>query len=126
MRKIKNIVLSLLLVTVIAIGLSATVFAATGGAEYMECKYSGVERVADEFSIPYLRAYATYTGYGLYYPFQAYVWLNGNNQGALESRGNISWSTSGASVVYEPHYPEQPYSWGHGYDFIENYQGLID
>lgn len=118
MRKIKNIAFSLLMVTVIVIGLSSAIFAATDAAEYMTCTDSGVERVAEEFDIPYLRAYASYMGYGLEYKFRAYVWLNVNNTGAQWAYGYPSWSSSGASVVHRPSYPDDTYTWDHGYEDV--------
>ena len=123
MRKIKNIVLSLLLVTVIAIGLSATVFAATDAAIYMNCDEAYVRRYAPEFGIPYLQAYASYSGYGLDYAFRAYVWLNANNSGAQWGYGYPSWSSSGASVIYEPCYPEYTYTWDHGTEDVPDFDG---
>ena len=123
MHKLKKIAVSVLLLTVIAIGIGASVCASASGAEYMNCVSAYCVRVADDFGMPYLHAYAYYTGYGLEYAFRTYVWLNVDNQGAVWDYGYPSWSSSCASVIYEPHYPEQTYTWDHGYEDVPGFTG---
>ena len=123
MRKLKNIVISVLLIAVIAVGVSAAFFALESGAVYMNCDSAYCVRVTEHDRIPYLHAYASYSGYGLDYAFRTYVWLNVDNQGAIWDYGYPSWSGSCASVIYEPHYPNQSYIWDHGYEDVPGFTG---
>ena len=119
MRKLKNIILSLLLIAVIAVGGSAVFCALETGAVHMELNDAYCVRVSDR--IPYLHAFARYSGYGLDYAFRTYVWLNVDSQGAVWDYGYPSWSSSCASVIYEPHYPDQSYVWDHGYEDVPDF-----
>ena len=122
MRKVKNVVISLLLVTVIAIGLSSAIFAAPPRYGYVYCTNAYGERVIDR--IPYYHVFASYEGYGLTRQFRAKVTLKVNggsdNGGSdLSAVGYYSWSSSSASLIYEPSYPDDSYDWNH-YPEYEN------
>ncbi len=108
MHKLKNIVISVLLIAVIAVGLSAAV-CAQNRSGYIQCTDSyGVFVPA---KMPYIEVYAEYTGFFMTTSFQTNVALNYNNVEFLEAAGNISQTFSTAQIVRQPAYATDYFSW---------------
>ena len=116
MSKIKNIIISLLLVIVISIGFSASICASTTRG-FIQCTDAYCNFIPD--SIPYIELFASYSGYNLNSPFRTWVSLNYDNTGSIYSYGAISWVSSSASYIKKPAYGSDPYTWDHGAEFMD-------
>ena len=120
MRKFKNITLSILLIAVIAVGLSASFCAAVERSGYVYFDRGDIYRVSDnDFEIPYLYASATYKGHGLYYQFRTKMTVTFNGVTRPTAYGSPSWSSSTASEIISPCMPDDTYSWTHGYEDVK-------
>ena len=117
MRKLKNIVISVLLIAVIAVGVSA-VFCAQNRSGYIQCTNSyGVFVPA---KMPYIDVYAEYTGYFMTTSFQTHVALNYNNVELLEDDGDVSYSFSWAQIIKQPAYATDYFTWTQKCEMFDN------
>jgi hypothetical protein len=114
MHKFRKISVCVLLVIVIVSGAMSLTFAYqsdrgvwfhSGDVEFVPAK------------IPYLEAYATYQGTGLYHRFRAIVGVNVNSSGYEYGYGDYTWNTSYAYVIHRPCYGTDSYTWTHYYEY---------
>lgn len=110
MRKLKNIVISVLLIAVIAVGVSA-VFCAQNRSGYVQCAEANATFTPAK--IPYLTVYARYIGANMTTQFRTVVALNYNNEGWQYEEGNWSFSESEALIIQRPAYNTDSYNWSH-------------
>ncbi len=116
MRKLKNIVISVLLIAVIAVGVSAAFFAQTENY-YITCLESHGTFVPA--NLPYVEVYAKYAAVNIPVAFRTVVGLNYNNTGAQFAYGLWSRSQSEATIIYSPAYYGEPFDWSHFAEILE-------
>lgn len=116
MRKLKNIVISVLLIAVIAVGVSAAFFAQTENI-YITCVES--HGIFVPANLPYVEVYAKYAAVNIPTAFRTVVGLNYNNSGPQLSRGMWSRVVSEATIIYSPAYYGEPFDWSHFAEILE-------
>ena len=116
MRKLKNIAISVLLIAVIAVGVSAAFFAQTENF-YITCVESHGRFVAA--NIPYVEVYAKYAAVNIPIGFRTVVGLNYNNTGAQFAYGLWSRSQSEATIIYSPAYNGDPFDYSHFAEIVD-------
>ena len=110
MRKLKNIVISVLLIAVIAVGLSAAICAQNRSGNIQCAEAHGVFVPA---KMPYVEVYARYVGVNMTSEFQTVVGLNYNNQGWQYAYGPLDYDESAATIIQQPAYNGDTFSWTH-------------
>ena len=116
MRKIKNIAISVLLIAVIAVGVSAAFFAQTENI-YITCVES--HGIFVPANIPYVEVYAKYAAVNIPIAFRTVVGLNYNNTGPQWANGWWSRYQSEATIIYSPAYNGDPFDWNHFAEILE-------